>query len=81
MSTTVIAQAAAQRTAARFWTCGLVAILKRRLATYNARRAEQAAIGQLWSMSDRELKDIGLTRVEIQYAVSGEAPCERAFVF
>jgi uncharacterized protein YjiS (DUF1127 family) len=32
-------------------------------------RIEQAAIAQLWAMSDRELKDIGLTRSEITRAV------------
>jgi uncharacterized protein YjiS (DUF1127 family) len=29
-------------------------------------RTEQAAIAQLWSMTDRELKDIGLTRSQIR---------------
>jgi uncharacterized protein YjiS (DUF1127 family) len=43
----------------------LVATLKGWWATYRTRRAEQAAIAQLWSMSDRELRDIGLTRSEI----------------
>ena len=42
-------------------------------------RIQQAAIAELWSMSERELKDIGLTRSEIIGAVRGEAAPERAF--
>jgi uncharacterized protein YjiS (DUF1127 family) len=37
-------------------------------------RTEQAAITELSSMNDRELKDIGLTRSEIGSAVKGELP-------
>ena len=33
---------------------------------------EQAAIAQLSAMSDRELRDIGLNRSEIGFAVKGE---------
>jgi uncharacterized protein YjiS (DUF1127 family) len=33
---------------------------------------EEAAIAQLSSMSDRELRDIGLNRSEIGFAVKGE---------
>jgi uncharacterized protein YjiS (DUF1127 family) len=32
-------------------------------------RMEQAAIAHLWSLSDRTLKDMGLTRSEIPRAV------------
>jgi uncharacterized protein YjiS (DUF1127 family) len=39
---------------------------------YIAWRIEQAAIAQLVSMSDRALKDIGLTRGQIPGAVRGE---------
>ena len=39
--------------------------------SYIAWRLEQAAIAQLESMSDWELKDIGLTRSEIARAVRG----------
>jgi uncharacterized protein YjiS (DUF1127 family) len=57
----------------------LVATLKRWWVVYMTWRIEQAAIAQLWSMSDRELKDIGLTRSEITGAVRGEATRDRAF--
>jgi uncharacterized protein YjiS (DUF1127 family) len=40
---------------------------------YLTRRIEQAAIAQLESMSDWELKDIGLTRSEVARAVRGGA--------
>jgi uncharacterized protein YjiS (DUF1127 family) len=43
-------------------------------------RIEQAAIAQLWSMSDRELKDIGLSRSEITSAVRAEAAHDRVFI-
>jgi hypothetical protein len=36
------------------------------------RRLEYMALCQLYAMSDRELKDIGLTRSEIASAVEGE---------
>jgi uncharacterized protein YjiS (DUF1127 family) len=35
-------------------------------------RLERAAIAQLWAMSDRELKDIGLSRSKIASAVKLE---------
>ena len=35
-------------------------------------RLEEAVINQLWSMNDRDLKDIGLTRSEITSAVKGD---------
>jgi uncharacterized protein YjiS (DUF1127 family) len=59
------------------WISRLVATLERWLVAYMTWRIEQAAIAQLWSMSDRELKDIGLTRSEIIGAVRGEAAFAR----
>jgi uncharacterized protein YjiS (DUF1127 family) len=56
---------------------GLAATLKRWWVAYISWRIEQAAIGLLWSMSDRELKDMGLTRSEIMVAVKGEATRNR----
>jgi uncharacterized protein YjiS (DUF1127 family) len=81
MSTISSAGAAAQgtaghtalHTALHFRASGLAATLKRWWVAYITWRIEQAAIALLWSMSDRELKDIGLTRSEITSAVSGEA--------
>ena len=78
MSTVSSAPAAAQRAVGPSWACGPVAILQRWCATYLSRRADQVAIGQLWSMSDGELKDIGLTRSEIERAVAGAVPRGRA---
>jgi uncharacterized protein YjiS (DUF1127 family) len=60
---------ARQGIAGQSWGRELVVICKRWWATYTAWRIEQEAISQLWSMSDRELKDIGLTRSEIPGAV------------
>jgi uncharacterized protein YjiS (DUF1127 family) len=42
-------------------------------------RIEQAAIDRLCSMSDRALKDIGLTRSGISDAVKHERAIDRAF--
>jgi uncharacterized protein YjiS (DUF1127 family) len=42
-------------------------------------RIERAAITQLGSMSDRQLRDIGISRSEIESAVRGEAERVRAF--
>jgi uncharacterized protein YjiS (DUF1127 family) len=73
MSAISSAPAAAQGTAGRFWVRKLVATVERWLVAYMTWRTEQAAIAHLWSMSDRELKDIGLTRSEITGAVRGGA--------
>ena len=54
---------------AEHWIGRLAASLKRWWLTW---RIEQAAIAQLCVMSDRELKDIGLTRGEITRAVRRE---------
>jgi uncharacterized protein YjiS (DUF1127 family) len=42
-------------------------------------RLEQAAIAQLAALSDRELKDVGLRRCEIEGAVKCEPKSEHAF--
>ena len=36
-------------------------------------RMERLAISRLHSMSDRELKDMGVSRAQIEFAVRGEA--------
>jgi uncharacterized protein YjiS (DUF1127 family) len=72
------APTAAQGAARYSWASGLVGTLKRWRAAYITWRIEQAATTQLWSMSDLELKDIGLTRSDITGAVRGEATRVRA---
>jgi uncharacterized protein YjiS (DUF1127 family) len=52
------------------WATKLAAVLGRLLVAYMTWRIERAAIAVLSAMSDRELKDIGLTRGEIASAVS-----------
>lgn len=54
------------------WGSGLVSTLKRWWSAYLTRRLEQAAILQLHAMSDRELRDIGLDRSQIERSVRGE---------
>lgn len=51
---------------------GALAALKRWWMAYLIWRMEQAAIAHLWSLSDRTLKDMGLTRSEIPRVVRGE---------
>jgi uncharacterized protein YjiS (DUF1127 family) len=48
---------------------GPIQALKRMWAAFIAWRIEQVAVGQLRAMSDRELKDIGLQRSQIEFAV------------
>jgi uncharacterized protein YjiS (DUF1127 family) len=72
------APGAAGQSAAQSWTGGLAATLTRWWMAYTTRRAEQAAMTSLWSMSDRELKDMGLTRSSIPGAVKGELGRDRA---
>lgn len=50
----------------------IVAAFKRWWVARLERRLERIAIAQLWAMSDRDLKDIGLTRSGIPGAVAGE---------
>jgi uncharacterized protein YjiS (DUF1127 family) len=78
MRTVCSAPAMPHSMAGQSWGRERVASLKGWWAAYQSRRAEQAAIAQLWSMSDRELRDIGLTRSEIADAVKGEAARDRA---
>ena len=52
------------------WTNGLLTTLQRWWLAYSTWRNEQAAIAALGSMSDRELKDMGIYRCEIESAVT-----------
>jgi uncharacterized protein YjiS (DUF1127 family) len=70
MSTTFTAPAAPQGMAGQSWARKLVTTLERWWIAYMTWRVERAAIAALSAMSNRELKDIGLTRSEITSAVS-----------
>jgi uncharacterized protein YjiS (DUF1127 family) len=48
---------------------GMVHAFRRWLTAFKTWKAERIAMAQLQSMSDRELKDIGLVRSEIDFAV------------
>jgi len=54
---------------------------KRWSAAYTAWRIERLAIAELLSMSDRDLKDIGLNRCEILHAVRGATAREHNTVY
>jgi uncharacterized protein YjiS (DUF1127 family) len=73
------APAGAQRIARQSWAGRLLATLERWWVAYMTWRFERAAIAQLHSMTDPELKDIGLTRSEITGAVRGGAQRDRTF--
>lgn len=73
MSTTFITPVPAQGMVGQSRVSGSVAILKRWWVAYLTWRIARAAIVLLSSMSDRELKDIGLSRAEIAHAVGGMA--------
>jgi uncharacterized protein YjiS (DUF1127 family) len=77
MTTISNAPAAAQGTTGHPWTGRLAGALKRWWVAYITWRLEQVVIDQLWPMSDRYLKDIGLTRSEITIAVKGDATRNR----
>lgn len=57
----------------------LAAVPKRFLTSFVTWRAEQAALAHLQSMSDRELEDIGLSRSQIECAVTGDHVRDRVF--
>jgi uncharacterized protein YjiS (DUF1127 family) len=52
----------------RLWQ-GVSGAAKRWVVAEATRRMEAAAIAQLRTMSDRELRDIGIHRAEIEFAV------------
>ena len=74
MSMSSLAPPAAQDAVAEPQADGCLAVLKRWWSAYMIRRMETAAIDRLRSMSDRELKDIGLTRASIVPAVRVRSP-------
>jgi uncharacterized protein YjiS (DUF1127 family) len=78
MSTISTTPALSQAFAGNSCTTRLAAILKRWWMAYLTWRFEQTAIAQLAALSDRELKDIGVRRCEIENAVRHAPKCEHA---
>lgn len=76
MSTTIATPDTAGRRALR--GSRLIAIGKWLLTAYLTRRMQRAAIIQLHGMSDYELKDIGITRSQIEWAVRGKLEQRRS---
>jgi uncharacterized protein YjiS (DUF1127 family) len=74
MSAIFSATAAARGITGRSCVNGMAATLNRWWAAYVTWRLERAAIRQLGSLSDRQLKDIGLDRSEIMRAAKGRKP-------
>lgn len=83
MNTMSSAPTAPQEMAGQSWVKDLVKDLGTTLnhwcVAYLTWRIERAAITQLGSMSDRQLRDIGISRSEIVSAVKGEVDRVRAF--
>ena len=69
MSTISTAPASSEAFARNSWTTRPATALKRWWMAYLTWRLEQTAIAQLEALSDRELRDIGLTRSEIECSV------------
>jgi uncharacterized protein YjiS (DUF1127 family) len=72
MSTTTSASISAQRLPSPSWATGLTTTVKHGWDSLRRWRMHRAAASELWSMSDRELKDIGLNRSQIIAAVAGD---------
>jgi len=69
MSANLSAPIEVQSLTGQYWKRRLVAALKRLWVAYRNWRIEQQTIDQLRSMSDAQLKDIGLVRSQIEIAV------------
>jgi uncharacterized protein YjiS (DUF1127 family) len=80
MIMSTISNATARQSSAGSNIFGMLAAAPKRLLTALVTwRAQQAALAHLKSMSDRELKDIGLSRSQIECAVMGERARARVF--
>jgi uncharacterized protein YjiS (DUF1127 family) len=73
MSTISTTLASSEAFAGNSLTTRSAAVLRRWWMAYLTWRLEQVAIAQLGALSDRELKDIGLRRCEIEGAVRRKA--------
>ena len=69
MSANLIAPTGVQRLSGPFWRRRLVEALKRQWVAYQDWHIQQQAITRLCSMSDAQLKDIGLVHSQIEIAV------------
>ena len=72
MSATFGAPAAVGERRRRAQAKGLVTTVRLWWVAHLARRMERVAMVKLQAMSDRELKDIGLTRFQLEQAVKDE---------
>jgi uncharacterized protein YjiS (DUF1127 family) len=80
VSTFLRAPAEAQATAAGpSWTAVIWIKFKAWWTARRMRRIELGAVQQLQLMSDHDLKDIGMRRSEIPYAVTHDAARDRMF--
>ena len=57
---------------------GLAGELRRWWTGYTSWRLQETAIAHLKSMSDHELRDIGISRSQIEWGVRGERERDRA---
>jgi len=78
MSTIINATPLAQRDTAQRLSSRLAATLKAWWIAYLNWRMHELAAAQLRSMSDRELKDIGLHRTQIDAALRGDVMHDRS---
>jgi len=79
MSTISTRPASSEAFAGNSWTFRPAEVLKRWCVAYLNWRLRQTAIAELAVLSDRELKDIGLKRGEIENAVTNTLKRECAF--
>lgn len=80
MSMTSSSQALAQSHAATFQSGRVLAFLKRWWIAYTEWRLYHLAAAQLRNMSDRELRDIGLDRSQIEAALRGDLARDQTLV-
>lgn len=66
-----LSDTATQRAAAGAVVEAVGGVFTRWWVAYTTWRIEQWAIGRLTAMSDRELKDIGIVRSQVELAVKG----------
>src|SRR5262249_47437464 len=67
--------------AAQFVDRSVVRRFKRWRAVYTTWHRERRAVAELLSISDRDLRDIGINRCEIMRAVRGDTARERTSVY